>query len=77
MKDTITGYVSSKVKSDVNSKSIWIEFINGRKKQIIGNIYRPPNLSRETSMLLIQEIIAAAKYKNVCTMGDFNYRNVD
>ena len=28
-------------------------------------------------MLLFQKINAVAKYKNVCIMGDFDYRNVD
>ena len=36
----------------INSESIWVELINGREKLIIGNIYKPPNLSREASTLL-------------------------
>ena len=77
VKNTITSYVNTEVKSDVNSESIWVELINGRGKIIIGNIYTPPNRSREVSKVLFQEINAAAKYRNVCIMGDFNSRNVD
>ena len=61
--------VSREVRSDVNSESIWVEFINRREKLIIANIYRPPNLSREASTLFFQEINAAAKYRNACIMG--------
>ena len=67
----------TEVKSDVNSESIWVELIDEKEKQIIGNFYSPPNLSRETSMLLFQEIIATAKCRNVCIIGGFNYKNVD
>ena len=77
VKDMITSYVNTEVKQDVNSESIWIELINGRKKLIISNTYTPPNLSREGFTLLFQGINAAAKYRNVCIIGDFNYRNVD
>ena len=72
VKNMLTSYVSTGVKSDVNNEFIWLELINEREKLIIGNIYRPPNLSREPSMLLFQENNAAAKYKNVCIIGDFN-----
>ena len=65
------------MKSNVNSKSIWVELIYRREKLIISDIYRPSNLSRKVSMLLFQEVNAAAEYRNVCIMGDFNYRNVD
>ena len=61
LKITITSDVCSEVKSDVNSESIKVELINGREKLIIGNLYTPPNLSREASTLLFQEINAAAK----------------
>ena len=77
VKKTITSYVSKEVKSDVNSKSIWIELTDEKEKQIIGNFYRPPNLYRETSALLFQEINVEAMYRNVCIMGYFNYKNVD
>ena len=46
VKNTITSaQVCTKVKSDVNSESIWVELISGREKLFIGNIYRPSNLS--------------------------------
>ena len=77
MKKTIASYVSMEVKSDVNSESIREELINGREKLIIGNIYIPPNPSREASTLIFQEFNAETKYRNVCIMEDFNYRNVD
>ena len=45
---------------------------------MLGCIYRSPSLSREKTTLIFQEInIAATRYKNVCIMGDFNYRNID
>ena len=50
---------------------------NAYHKDRIGNIYRSPNQSREASTLLFQESNAAAKYRNVCIMGDFNYKKVD
>ena len=77
MKDTLNSYVSSTVKSDVNSKSLWVELINNREEFITAYIYRSSQLTREASKLLFQEINTAAKYKNVCIVGDFNCRNVD
>ena len=72
VKNTITSYVSRDVKLDVNSESIWVKIIKWREKLTMGNIYKSPNLSRETSTLLFQKINAAAKYRKVCIMRDFN-----
>lgn len=76
-KNSLKSYVCSTVKSHDNNETVWVEIINGRDKLLFGNIYRPPNLSREDSTLLFEEMSRASKYKNVCIVGDFNYRNVD
>ena len=49
----------------------------GRKKLVVGVVYRPPDLGIEASSSLMQELTRASKYNNVCIMGDFNYRNID
>ena len=65
------------MKADINNESIWVELIYGREKLIIGDVYKLPNLFRDTVTLLFQEINAAGKYRNVCIIGYFNYRNID
>ena len=40
-------------------------------------MYMPPDLDEADSAPLIQEIGRAARYNNVCIMGDFNHRGID
>lgn len=42
-----------------------MDVLKGKDKLTLGVLYRPPNLGR------------ASGSKNVCFMGDFNYRNID
>lgn len=78
VKDSLNSYSSRAVISDVNNETLWVEVVNGREKLLLGCIYRPPSLTRNESTLIFQEInVAATRYKNVCIMGDFNYRSID
>ncbi len=47
------------------------------KKVVIGVIYRPPDLDSDVSVSIMWEILIAARNKNVCIMGNSNYRNID
>ena len=54
-----------------------MEVILGKVKLLLGNVYSAPNLPSEATGSLLQEISSASQFKNLCIMGDFNYRNVD
>ena len=56
---------------------MWVEITEGREKLIMGVIYRPPSLGKEAAQPIWQEMSRAAKYNNLCIMGDFNFRNID
>ena len=77
VKDTLNSYVNTAIKTDSNTESLWIDIIIGRKKFVLGIIYRPPDMGAEASASLLQELERASRYDNVCVMGDFNYRNID
>ncbi len=42
------------------------------EKVTFGVIYRPPNLGRQDTDVLLQEISRACRTRNVCVVGDFN-----
>ena len=77
IKDNLQCCVNSTIKLDDNTESLWLNVKEGKNKLVIGLLYRPPNLSKEASNLLWQEIERACRSKHVCIMGDFNYRNID
>ena len=77
VRDSLSSYVNTKIRSDDGNETLWVEIINGRDKLLLGCIYRPPDLSRHKSALILNELSEAAKYKNVVIMGDFNYRDID
>ena len=77
VKDTLSFTVNNSVREDVNSQSIWVDILNGREKLVVGIQYRPPNLRREDTITLLQEISRACRNKNVCFLGDYNFRRID
>ncbi len=44
---------------------------------MFGIQYRPPNLRREDTNSLLQEISRASRNKYVCFLGDDNFRRID
>ncbi len=66
---------SIKAKADLESLRVYVH--EGREKLTVGVIYRPPNLSRQNTDTLIQEISRVCRSRNVCIMGDFNFKRVD
>ena len=77
VRNTINSSVNRKIKTDRNTESLWIDVTIGGRKIVVGIIYRPPDLNEEASAPLLQEITRGSRYKNVCIMGDFNYREID
>lgn len=78
VKQSLNSFISRSVKSGENSETLWVEIVSGRERLLLGCVYRPPSLSRELTSLIFQEITAAAaRFRNLCIMGDFNYRNID
>ncbi len=61
----------------LTQESIWVDILNGREKLILGVQYRPPNLRREDTSSLLQEINRACRNKNLCFWGDYNFRRID
>ena len=68
VKSTINSYVNTTIKTDSNTESLWIDIIMGRKKLVVGIVYRPPDLGIEGSASLLQELTRASRYNNVCIM---------
>ncbi len=54
-----------------------IDILKGREKLTVGVQYRPLNLGREDTNSLLQEISMASRNKNVCILGDYNFRRID
>ena len=77
VRNTLKSNVNTTIKTDRNTESLWIDIIIGGKKIVVGIIYRPPDLDEEACASIMQEIARAARYNNVCIMGDFNYRGID
>ena len=77
VRSTLNSYVNTTVKSVSNAESLWVDIVTGGRKIVIRIMYRPPDLDEVASAPLIQEIGRAARYNNVCIMGDFNYRGID
>ncbi len=78
--DNLNCVINNSIKVDGNTESLWVETIGRKEKLVIGVLYRPPNLNRDSSQLLLQEISRASRFKNVCVIGvigDFNYRSTD
>ena len=47
VKDSLNCYRKSDIKINENTESVWVEVNNGRKKIVLGAIYRSPKLSRD------------------------------
>ncbi len=52
-------------------------YFKWERKLILGFQYRPPNLGRENTSSPLQEISRACRNKNVCILGDYNFRRID
>ncbi|KAK8741935.1 hypothetical protein OTU49_002018 [Cherax quadricarinatus] len=78
VRDNLNCCVRQDIKLEASAtESVWLQLLEGREKLILGVIYRAPNLDRECSKLLWDEIRKASTYENVVLMGDFNYRHID
>ena len=77
VRDSLQSYSVSSIKVDNNQESLWVEIKEGNEKLLMGLVYRPPNLSREATLTLLDEIRRACTHRRVCVMGDFNFRSVD
>ena len=49
----------------------------GTDKLTFRALYRPLNLSRQDTDILLQEISGARSTGNVCVVGDFNFRGIN
>ena len=78
VKSTLQCCINSSIRvGDDNTESVWVDVTGGRDKIVLGLIYRPPNESMEVTSSLLQEIARACRYRQVCILGDFNFRNID
>ncbi len=77
VRDTLRCAVNTSLRVDVYSESIWADILKGKEKLTVGVQYRPPNLGREDTNSLLQEIGGASRNKNVCILGDYNFRRID
>ncbi len=65
VKDTLRFTVNNTVRADVNSRVNLGRYFKWKRKLILGVQYRPPNLRREDTSSLLQEINRACRNKNV------------
>ena len=77
VRDTLRCAVNTSLRIDGTSESIWVDILKGREKLTVGVQYRPPNLGREDTNSLLQEIGEASRNRNVCILGDYNFRRID
>ncbi len=77
VRDTIKSTIKTGIRTIGNSETLWVEINDIQDSIILGVVYRPPNLSRENSKLIWDEIDRACRNRNVCILGDFNYRNIN
>ncbi len=77
VKDSLTCLVNNSVKTNMDSESVLVDVYTGKEKLTVGVLYRPPNLNRQDTSILLQKIGRVSRGKNVWIMGDFNYRNTD
>ena len=76
-RDTLQCFINKSVKTNNNTESIWIDIKEGRENFLVGLIYRPPNSTNDNTSLLVQEINRACKQRQICILGDFNFRNIN
>ena len=77
VRDTLRCAVNTSLRIDGTSESIWVDILKGREKLTVGVQYRPPNLGREDTNSLLQEIGEASRNRNVCILGGYNFRRID
>ena len=77
IRDTLQCCINGKIKTDSKTESLWVDIKEGSQTVVLGLVYRPPNASQEINSSLWQELNRASKYRQICVLGDFNYRNVD
>ena len=77
VRNTLNSYVNTTIKTDRNTKSLWLDIIIGGKKFVVGIIYRPPDLDEAASAPLVQELARSSRYNIVCIIGNFDYRRID
>ncbi len=77
VKDTLKCSAINSVQTGGDSESVWVDINKGKDKLTLGVLYRPPNLSRQDTDILLQEVGRVSRNKHICIMGDFNYRNID
>ena len=70
VKDSLNCYRKSDIKINENTESVWVEVNNGRKKIVLGAIYRSPKLSRDDSKYLWEEISKATNNNQTIIVGD-------
>ncbi len=77
VKDNINCFINQSIKVDGMAESVWVEIVKAKEKFIFGVIYRPPNAADGVNTVLFHEISRAARYRDVCICGDFNYAGID
>ncbi len=77
MRGTLRCAANISIRIYVNSESIWVDILKGRENLTVGIQYRLPNLGREDTNSLLQEIGRASRNKNVWILGDYNFRRID
>ena len=77
VRDTLQCCTNSKIKTDNKTESLWVDIKQGSESIVMGLVYRPPNASQEINSSLWQEINRASRHRQICVLGDFNFRNVD
>ncbi len=68
VQDNLKCVINNSVKADSNTESLWVETIGRKEKLVMGVLYRPPNLNRDSSQHLLQEIIVGRLDIGMCVL---------
>ena len=77
MRNTLNCTANNSVRRGGDSEAVWLDIHKGTDKLTFRALYRPLNLSRQDTDILLQEISGARSTGNVCVVGDFNFRGIN
>ncbi|MCP4269715.1 MAG: hypothetical protein GY777_29775 [Candidatus Brocadiaceae bacterium] len=77
VRDSLKSSIKTGIRTIDSTETLWVEINNAQDSITMGVVYRPPNLNRESSKLIWDEVGRACRNRNVCIVGDFNYRNIN
>ncbi len=67
VKDTLKYSTNNSIQTGDDSESVWVNIHKGKDKLTLGVLYRPTNLSRQDTAILLQEVNVCDVLTTTCT----------